>query len=234
MNDTKTYLHALPFWGDLSMEEQQDLEDAVYVKHFEPGEMVYGGADDCLGMLFILSGEIRAYLLSDEGREITLYRLQQEELFVLSSRGVISQVNFETHMDTTQETDVLVLPATVFENLLDRNVYARCFIYELAAQRFSVIMWVLQQILFARFDQRLASFLMEEYRRTESSEICMTQEQIAEYVNSAREVVARMLRRFAADGLIENRRGVIELKDIPALQKLGEVIPPLEEFTKSS
>ena len=123
-------------------------------------------------------------------------------------------------MTVTKDAQLLIIPSSTFAKLIDSNIYARCFMYELAAERFSTVMWVMQQILFSRFDQRLAVFLLNEYRKTGIPEIRMTQEQIAQNVNSAREVVARMLKQFAADGLIENRRGVIVLKDIPKLEKL--------------
>ena len=225
MNDTKSYLQTLPFWKDLTEMEQQEIENAVYFRHFEPATLIYGNGEESLGMMYILSGAVRAFLLSDEGREVTLYRLQQDDMTILSPSSVISQVSFETYMVSTEPTDVLMIPTAEYSDLMERNIHVRCFTYELVANRFSVTMWVLQQILFARFDQRLATFLLEEYGRTGSPEICMTQEHIAEYVNSAREVVARMLKRFASDGLIENHRGVIELKDIPALQKLTGVQP---------
>ena len=94
--------------------------------------------------------------------------------------------------------------------------------YELATARFSNVMWTMQQILFFRFDQRLSSFLLQEYQRTKDPVIHMTQEQIAQNVNSAREVVARMLRQFVSEGILEIRRGVIEIKDIEALEALTE------------
>ena len=78
----------------------------------------------------------------------------------------------------------------------------------------------MQQILFERFDRRLAGFLLEEYARTGSREILMTHEQIAAQVSSAREVVARTLKRFSADGLVEMKRGKLLLKDPNALKKL--------------
>lgn len=234
MNDTKEMLATIPFWEYLSETEQQEVLNSVYVKHYDPGTMLYGAGDESYGLMYIIEGEIRAYLLSEGGREITLYRLQSEELGLLTKNSAISQISFETYLVTVKDTDILVVPPSLFDYLAERNIYVKCFSYELASQRFSVIMWVMQQILFSRFDQRLASFLMEEYRRTECEEISMTQEQIAEYVNSAREVVARMLRQFASDGLIENRRGVIVLKDIPALQELGASISIPESITKSS
>lgn len=231
MNDTIEYLKKLPYWDALMEAEKKEAEAAAFFRHLEPGAVLYGMGDSALGMFLMLTGEVRAFILTEEGREITLYRLQQGELGVLSQSCAISQITFETCLVAVQETDILMIPAAEFDDLIQRNIHVRCFTYELTAQRFSVIMWVFQQILFARFDQRLASFLLEEYRRTDSPEISMTQEQIAEYVNSAREVVARMLRRFAAEGWIENRRGTILIKDVLALQKLGGSIQPPEELT---
>lgn len=234
MMEMKSCLENLPYWNELTSLEQETVERSALIRRFDPGAMLYGMGENSLGMLQLLSGEIRAYILSEEGREITLYRLLPGDLGVLSSVGVLSHVSFETHLEAVSETEILVIPEAVFSELTEKNIHVRCFSFEIAAQRSSVIMWVLQQILFARFDQRLASFLMEEYRRTGSAEINMTQEQIAGYVNSAREVVARMLKRFASEGWIDNRRGTIELKDIPALEKLGGAIMSMEKLTNRS
>lgn len=227
MDDTKVLLMQLPFWDALTEQDRLLMEETAYMKHYEPGEIFYDAEHSTVGMLIVLAGEIRAYMLSEEGREVTLYRLQPGDRGVLSVSSAISQISMDTHLEARSPVDLLMIPASVFQNLVENNVHVRCFTYELMTHRFAVIMWVFQQILFAGFDQRLASFLIEESRRTGSKEITMTQEQIAEYINSAREVVARMLRRFASEGLIDNKRGVITLLDIPALKKIcsGIVVP---------
>lgn len=234
MSPTNDHLKMLPFWKDLTEQQQEQAEVSAIVRHYLPGDMLYSAGSSCLGMIYILSGVLRAYILSEEGREVTLYRIGEGELGVLSASGVLSHISYETHLTAVTEADVLILPDAVYSQLTDENLALRCYTYELAVQRLSLIMWVLQQILFARFDQRLASFLLEEYRRSGSPEIHMTQEQIAEFVNSAREVVARMLKRFAADGLIENGRGYIELVNIPELRLIcGNNLFP-EELTEIS
>lgn len=214
-------LEKLPFWAKLDGAEQAMAENAAVVRQYRAGDLLYGTNNNCLGMVHILSGSLRAYILSEEGREVTLYRLAEGDMGILTSSGVLSNISFETHLAAVGDTEVLIIPDDVYTVLTGQNMALRCFTYELAVERLSVIMWVFQQILFAGFDQRLAGFLVEEYRRSGSREICMTQEQIAEYVNSAREVVARMLKRFAGEGLIENRRGTIELLDIPALTRIS-------------
>ena len=216
-------LEKLPYWSTLNDTEKREVRDSAIVNHYESGNTLHGNCDkgiSCLGMIYVISGQLRAYILSEEGREITLFRLREGDCCVLSASCIISQIDFDTMLTATEDSDVLIVPTAVFGMLTNENIHVRCFMYELATERFSTVMWVMQQILFNRFDQRLATFLLSEYRRTGVPTIRMTQEQIAQNVNSAREVVARMLKQFALDGLIENQRGIIILKDIDGLEKL--------------
>ncbi len=213
----------LPFWASLSEEEKQTVRAAALRRRFRAGSYLHGNSgegESCFGMILLLSGEVRAFILSEEGREITLFRLKEGDTCVLSASCVITQIRFETLMTVSRDAELLVVPTGTFGKLSEENIYVRCFLYEMATERFSQVMWVLQDILFSRFDRRLASYLLSEYRRTGSAEIHMTQQEIARNVNSAREVVARMLKQFAADGLVENRRGVILLKNPAALEEL--------------
>ena len=217
------YLKKLPYWSHLTDTEKQSVQKAAVIKHYDAGSLLHGNCDgggSCLGMVHVISGEIRAYILSKEGREITLFRLIKGDDCVLSASCVISHISFDTQLSVTKDADILIIPSGVFGRLTEQNIFVRCFSYELATERFSSVMYVMQQIIFLRFDQRLAEFLLSEYERTGVPEIHMSQKQIAESVNSAREVVARMLKQFAADGLIENSRGVIVLKDTEGLKML--------------
>ena len=213
----------LPFWDLLSEEERKTVKDFSVINHYAGDSTLYGNGingDSCLGMIYVVSGELRAYILSEEGREITLFRLCEGDSCVLSASCVISQIDFETVLSTMTDAEVLVIPSAVFGKLTQENVHVKNYAYEMTTERFSTVMWVMQQILFRRFDQRLAAFLLNEHHRTGATELRMTQEQIAQQVNSAREVVARMLKQFALEGLVENRRGIIVLKDIKGLEAI--------------
>ena len=94
--DMERTLTQLPFWSSLTEQEQETLHRSAFVRHYEKGAFVHSTDNECLGMLFVLSGEIRAYLLSEEGREVTLFRLYPGELCVLSASCVISQITFDT------------------------------------------------------------------------------------------------------------------------------------------
>lgn len=221
----RKYLEALPFWNNLDEAEKKLAEDSAVIKHFAAGNFLGGNSADggsCLGMVHVISGELRAYILSEEGREITLFRLAEGDNCVLSASCVISQIDFDTELSVTKDADILLIPSSVFGRLTKENVYVRCFLYETATKRFSTVMWVMQQILFYRFDRRLAFYLLSEYEKSGKPQIRMTQEEIARNINSAREVVARMLKQFSSDGIIENGRGVITIKDVKALARIIE------------
>ena len=213
-------LEQLPFWPSLSERERDMVRRSAVLRRYEKGALIHDGGNECLGMLLLLSGEIRTYLLSDEGREVTLYRLYAGDACVLSASCVISQITFDTQISAQQETEVLIIPASIIAALREENLSLRCFLYELATQRFSDVMWAMQQILFKGLDRRLAGFLLDEAERTGSSTVRMTHEQIAQHISSAREAVARMLKNFSEDGLVSLKRGAITLLDRSALNDL--------------
>lgn len=211
----------LPFWNKLTESEKELLRANSVIRNYPKGQLIYNSDRECSGMTMVLTGELRISIISQEGREITLYRLHENELCVLSASCILNQITFDTQTTVAEDCTVLVVNAQTFEKLISRNIYARCFMYELLSERFSSVVWTMQMILFKGYDRRLASFLISEYERTGLKTIQMSHEQIAQYTNSAREVVARMLKRFANDGLVEFKRGRITLTDIESLKALN-------------
>lgn len=213
-------LSQLPFWPSLSEDEMERVRQRAFVNQYGKGTIINNCNNECLGMLLVLSGEIRTYLFSEEGREVSLFRLYSGDLCVLSASCVISQITFETQMIAQQNTKALIVPVDVIAALREKNIHFRSFLYELATKRFSDVMWAMQQILFKGLDRRLAGFLLAEAERTDSNVIHMTHEQIAQHISSAREAVARMFKHFAEDGLVDIKRGTITLLDIDGLRNL--------------
>lgn len=111
--DMERTLTQLPFRSSLTEHEMETLRRSAFVRHYEKGAFVHSSDTECLGMLFVLSGEIRTYLLSEEGREVTLFRLYPGELCVLSVSCVISQITFDTQMTAGMDTEVLIIPANI-------------------------------------------------------------------------------------------------------------------------
>lgn len=216
----ESVLERLPFWKLLTDSEKELVQQNAVIRLYKKGTPVYSSERECLGMLFVMQGEMRTYLLSEEGREVTLFRIYPNDLCVLSASCVISQISFDTQMSAQKDTEALIIPPNIVLFLKEKNLSVRCFLYELATKRFSDVMWAMQQILFKRLDQRLALFLMQESQRLGTDTIHMTHEQIAQQISSAREAVARMLKQFSEDGLVELKRGAIRLLDQKGLKAL--------------
>ena len=123
-------------------------------------------------------------------------------------------------MIATEKTQVLVVNSGAYAKLMEQNIYVRCFSYELATERSSSVIWALQQIIFFKFDQRLARFLLSACEHSGKNEITMTKEAIAQEVNTAREVVSRMLKQFADDGLIKMNQKTITILNKTGLQRI--------------
>ncbi len=164
--NTNNTLNRLPFWPSLKEQEKESVRNSAFIRSYEKGALIHSNDNSCFGMLLVLFGEIRTYLLSDEGREVTLFRLYPDGLCVLSTSRVISQIPFATQMAAREETEVLVIPAGVIAALKEQNLNVCCFLYELAVQRFSDVMWAMQQILFKGLDRWLAGVLLPESART--------------------------------------------------------------------
>ena len=216
----ESVLERLPFWKLLTDSEKELVQQNAVIRLYEKGTRVYSSERECLGMLFVLQGQMRTYPLSEPGRRVTLFRIYPNDLCVLSASCVISQISFDTQMSAQKDTEALMIPPNIVLLLKEKNLSVRCFLYELATKRFSDVMWAMQQILFKRLDQRLALFLMQESQRLGTDTIHMTHEQIAQQISSAREAVARMLKQFSEDGLVELKRGAIRLLDQKGLKAL--------------
>ena len=210
----------LPFWDRLSDEDAALLTQHVRAMTYAPGENVHSGSNDCVGVLLIQSGELRAYILSDEGKEITLFRLAAGEVCVLSASCLLHSITFDLFIDAVDETKLCLIDTQAFSQLMERNIYVENFALRTTTERFSDVMWAMEQILFMSFDRRLAIFLLDETAKTGVDNLTMTHEQIARFVGSAREVVSRMLKYFAKEGMVAVHRGGVEILDKQKLRKL--------------
>ena len=164
-----------------------------------------------------MSGQLRAFLLSEEGREVTLYRVREGETCVLSSSCLMDAIVFDVLIEAIEETHVITLPVTALSPLAQQRPEIELFLYKTASERFSDIMWTMQQILFMGMDRRAAiplgvlfyAAMMRDYKP-----------KMARYIGSAREVVTKVLKYFAQEGIVALRRGTITILDREKLRRL--------------
>ena len=194
-----------PFWGRLSEADRATfLRSANHVR-FEKGTNIHDG-NECTGVILIRSGSLRLYMLSEEGKEITLYRLFPGDICILSASCVLKNITFDVFIDSEENSECVVVGGCVLEDLSRRVDEVKIFALETALSRFSDVMWVMQQILFMSLDKRIAIFLLDECAKNGTDTVKLTQEQIAKYIGSAREAVSRMLKYFVSEGLVSLSR----------------------------
>ena len=208
------------FWDKLSEAEASLAERSIACVTYPKNSNLHSAENECLGLLLVKSGSLRAYILSEDGRDVTLYRLYPGDVCVFSASCILNTITFDVHIDAETDTDAYLLNITTFSKLNAQNIYVDNFACKSMIERFSDIMWAVEQILFLSFDKRLAIFLWDEMSKTNSTFINLTQEQIAKYIGSAREVVSRMLKVFQTQGILEQSRGVIHILDKENLKKL--------------
>lgn len=213
------YKEMFPFWEEISEEEKELICQNSYTVTYPKGKNVHDGSE-CSGVIIVRSGSLRVYIMSEEGKDITLYRLYKGDFCMLSASCVLDAVTFDVFVDAEEESECCVIGGSAFAAVSDRNPKIRIFALETAVSRFSDVMWVMQQILFMSMDKRLAIFLSDESARTGSDTIALTHGQIARYMGSAREVVSRMLKYFASEGIVEVSRGGVTILDKKRLRRL--------------
>ena len=184
--------------------------------------LLHNGSADCVGLLVIRSGRLRAFMRSDEGKEVTLYRLFERDICLFSASCMLSSLQFDVVIEAETDAEMWVIPAGLYQQIMQESAVVANYTNELMATRLSEIMWRMDQILFKRFDSRLADFLLEESQIEQTDTLSITHEKIAAHMGTAREVVTRMLKYFQSEGMVRLARGVVELTDRKRLRDLAE------------
>ena len=211
----------LPFWDKLTDGQRALLASSVQERRFAKGELVHSGAENCVGFLLVTQGQLRVYTLSEEGREITLYRLFDRDMCLFSASCMLRGIEFHVCVEAERDTAVLHIPPEVYRQLMDQSLPVSAYTNELMASHFSDIMWLMDQVLNKKLDSRLAALLLEEAELAGTDALRITHERLANHLGSVREVVSRMLKYFEGEGLVKLTRGGVELLDRPRLKALS-------------
>ena len=211
----------LPFWNKLTESQRQKIADVIEFRQYKKGTHIHDSSADCLGLVAVRSGQLRAYILSEDGREITISRLTQYDVSLLSASCVMPDMQFNVMIEAEKDSEFWSIPACLFKNLVDESLAVSNYSRNLLSGNFSELMWLMEQIMWKSFDKRLAEFLLEECRLEETTQLKITHEKIANHMGTAREVVTRMLRYFQSEGMVKMTRGTIEITDEAKLEKLS-------------
>ena len=130
----------------------------------------------------------------------------------------MDSIAFDVFIEATEDTEILVLPSICLNDIMKNNPYVELYLYKVATEKFSEVMWTMQQILFQRIDQRVAGFLWDEFTHTGDKTLNITHDVIAKNIGSARELVTKTLKYLAQHNAIELKRGKIIVLDTDKLK----------------
>lgn len=209
-----------PFWSSLTAQQQQLLAQSSQQKTYAAGQMLHDGSE-CTGLILVLSGQIRVFTISEEGKELTLYRLMAGQMCLLSASCMLQGITFSIMTSAQQDSEVLLIPASVYQQLMQSSAEVANYTNALMASHFSEVMWLMDQILNKKLDSRLAAFLLEERQLSGSDRLPLTHEQIANHLGSVREVITRMLKYFQNESLVQLTRGNVTITNPAGLEELA-------------
>lgn len=209
----------LPFWNDLDTFEKERLLKGCFETTYKKGLLMHRCEQQCSGIMLIQEGQLRTYVVSDEGREVTLFRVYQDDVCVLSATCLMDSIVFDVMIDAVEDTSVIMVPSVILSPLMEKYPKIEAYLYKTATERFSDVVWTMQQILFLSADKRVAIFLWDEIARTNRMTLSITHDEMARYIGSAREVVTKVLKYFAQEGIVILERGKIQVTDKELLKK---------------
>ena len=212
MNYESFFSEYFPFWDKLNEEQRRCLCNDTAQITYKKGHVVHD-PHECTGAIILKSGGLRTYFLSEDGKEVTLFRLYAGDICILSATCVLRAITFDVMVEADTDSECLLIGSRTLGKLVEECIYVKNYALEITASHFSETMWSFEQIMFMSIEKRLAIFLLDECARRHSDTLKLTHEQIAKYMGSAREVVTRMLRAFASEGILESGRGDIHILD---------------------
>lgn len=218
--DAAGFAEAFPLWDKLDDASRETLSRAATRRAVPAGTSLHNGSSDCIGLLAVESGQLRAFIRSEAGKEVTVWRLLAGDVCLLSASCMLHDIQFDITVDAECDTVLWVIPAEVYRSLMDSSAVVANYTSQLMASRLTDAMWLVEQVMWQGFDVRLARFLVDESLLEQTKTLAITHERIAAHLGSAREVVTRMLRYFQGEGLVELARGTVRLADLDGLRAL--------------
>ncbi len=212
-----------PIWDKMTAGQQETLVSGARRQVLKKGTVIHRDTEDCAGLLLLEEGQLRAYMLSEEGREITVYRLLEGDICLFSASCMIRSLQSDIVIEAERDSRMWVISPGVYRKLMDESALIANYTNEIMASRLTDVMWLMEQVMWKSLDRRLASFLLEEADLEGSGSLKITHEMIGNHLGTAREVVTRMLRYFQSEGMVRLSRGAVEITDRKKLEKLGQI-----------
>lgn len=208
-----------PALSGLPAERLAALTQPQSVMHLPAGTQVFAEHQPCQGFPLLLEGSIKVIKLASSGRELMLYRVAPGGSCIISSSCLLAHTDYNARGIAETPLTLLALPVAEFSRLLVEHAPFRDFVFHLFTERIAELMQLVEEVAFARLDQRLAKLLLAR----QENNLSVTHQQLADELGSVREIVSRLLKGFAAQGLVTLGREQLTIVDRPGLQKIASV-----------
>ena len=217
--DPKKLANLYPALASLPAAQLAALLPPGAIMHLPAGTQVFAEHQPCQGFPLLLEGSIKVIKLAANGRELMLYRVMPGGSCIISSSCLLGHSDYNARGIAETPLTLLALPVSTFTTLMVEHAPFRDFVFHLFADRIGELMQLVEEVAFARLDQRLAKLLLARHEST----LNVTHQQLADELGSVREIVSRLLKGFAAQGLVTLGREQLTVVDREGLQKLAAV-----------
>ncbi len=209
---------SIRIYNTLSKDEKKFLIDNSKILCFKKGHLVHKGDETCLGLIAVNKGSLKAFISSDSGKQITLYKLYEGDICLFTAACKMKNIHFDINLICEEDCEILLLPVDLYEEILKKSKKISNYINEIVMARFSDVMWILEQTVFHSLDKRLANYLLNLNKK----DIEITHQKIADELGTAREVISRLLKHFENDNILKLNRNKITIINNNALLEIAE------------
>lgn len=199
---------------------RQTLLERSQLVDLPAGTVIFGPGKAPENLLLLLDGTVRVQQVSENGREIVLYRVQAGESCVLTTACLLAYEDYLAEGLAETAVRAVAIPRAVFDDLIARSSAFRRFVFTAYSRRITDLFVVIEEVAFKRIDIRLAQKLLD--LASGSGHVHLTHQQLATELGSAREVISRQLQEFQRRGWISATRGDVALTDTAALTDFVE------------
>ena len=167
--------------------------------------------DLCQGFLLLLQGGVRVFQYAEDGRELTLYRLEPGDICIKSLNSLMTQKPFGAIARTETEVHALALSPAQFHDAMNLSEGFRTHILVKMSSRYCDMLNLVQDTVFKRLDMRLACLLGSLFEKSKGDTITITHQELAKELGTTREVVSRLLKEMERQDCIHLSRGRIQI-----------------------
>lgn len=201
---------------DLDKTTMSRLKKNIYKEEIKAGTMMYNSGV-CNGVMLIKEGKCRVYMVSETGREITLFYIKKGETLALSMNCIGGSMPIDIKVSAEQDSVLLRINSKEFRKIHKESFELQKFLVKNITEKMNEILWIVEQVVFKNMDNRVANYLL----RLNSRIIYNTHKEIGNDLGTAREVISRILKYFEKLELVEIGRGKIRIINREGLEKIG-------------